>query len=193
MNIIKKHLLAIIILCGLFNIGYAQDKNIKAMADSAVKAFTWDVQKFPKGEMMFIDVPYLHDKKTDYLTITVAKNKSVNRPAFISVIVPANVSKANGIFIGFAKDVKDSAGKRKLEIIKGLTCHLDFEKCDTALCTARIMGGYLVDAETKNKLDEYQHFLTYDHLMFLVVYADGSHKSIAVPLFSFRKQYQTLE
>jgi hypothetical protein len=175
-------------------LGKTHAQNIKAMADSAVKAFTWQVQKFPKGEMMFLDVPFIHTgKKTEYLTLTIAKNKKADRPAFISVIVPSNIQKSSGLFIGFAKDAKDASNKRKLEIIKGLTCHLDFEKCDSAICTARITGGYLMDTETKKKVDEFQNFLTYDHVMFLVLYPDGSHKSIAVPLALFRKQYQGLE
>ena len=193
MRLLKKSLLVFAVLCAVVNVGYSQNKGLKAVADSALKSFTWDIQKFPKGELMFLDVPYMHAGKTEYLTLTVAKNKSVDRPAFISVIVPSTINQANGLFIAYAKDARDASNKRKMEIVKGLTCNLDFEKCDTSACTARIIGGYVIDAETKTKIDEYQNFLTYDHVLFLVIYPDGSRKSIAVPLFSFRRQYGLLE
>jgi hypothetical protein len=194
MNIKKRMLWTFVIICSYTNIAHSQTKDLKALADSAVKAYTWEVQKFPKGEMMFLDVPYVHKGgKVEYLTLTVAKNKSAGRPAFISVIVPSNIDKGNGLFIAYAKDTIDAKKRRSMKMVKGITCRLDFEKCDTATCTARIIGGYVIDAETKNKLDEYQYFLTYDHVLFLVVYPDGSHKSIAVPLFSFKQQYKMLD
>jgi hypothetical protein len=54
--------------------------------------FVWDVEDLPKGRMMYLDVPYTVDGKTEYLSLTVAKETSNERPSFISVIVPNDLS-----------------------------------------------------------------------------------------------------
>ena len=59
---------------------------------------------------MFLDVPYTREGQdsAEYLTLTVAKNKSAERPEWISVIIPSNIVQANGIFIAFANTIKSS-------------------------------------------------------------------------------------
>jgi len=165
------------------------------LADAAVKAFSWDIEKTSKGAMMFLDVPYTREGQdsAEYLTLTVAKNKSAERPEWISVIVPDNVVQSNGIFIAFANTIKTPDGDAKMEMEKKSTRKILFEGCHKGTCTARIPGGYLADGKTGEPQDVLEEFLDYDHVLFLLVYSDGSHKSIAVPLFSFKKQYQALE
>lgn len=146
--------------------------------------------------MMFLDVPFQRDNQEalEYLTLTVAKEKEQKRPAFISVIIPNNIVQANGIFIKFAtsKKASENAG-RTTELEPGNPVRIKFEKCDAETCTARIIGGYVINEETKEKVDIFQKCLDLDHIFFLFVYADGSHKSVAVPLFSFKKQYELLQ
>jgi hypothetical protein len=134
--------------------------------------------------MMFLDVPYQRENQNteEYLTLTVAKDKSQKRPAFISIIIPNNVVKNNGIFIKF--------GNEDLE--KASPIRVQFENCKDETCTARIIGGYVSEKDTKEKTDIFQKFLTFKHVYFLFVYSDGSHKSVAVPLYSFQKQYKSL-
>ncbi|HEY9004384.1 MAG TPA: hypothetical protein VIM89_23710 [Mucilaginibacter sp.] len=188
----KKILLCILIISCSIKITYAQQTDIKALADSAVKSFTWDIQKEAKGAMMFLDIPYDHDGKTEYLSLTVAKDKLKDRPAFISVIVPSGLNQSNGIFMAFANSVKSASGEPKLELVKGTSLRLNFERCDDKDCTARIINGYWNDKEDNKQVDVLKDFFEYDHVLFLILYNDGSHKSIAVPLFSFKKQYKTL-
>lgn len=170
-------------------------KEVEAMADEAVASFTWDVEKTDKGTLLFLDVPYLKENsdKTEYLTLTVAKSKSEKRPAFISVIIPNNIVQSNGIFIAFANTVSTKEGGRKIQIDNESTKRINFENCNDADCTARVIGGYLTDEKTNKKIDIFQNFLKYDHALFLFVYPDGSHKSVSVPLFSFQKQYKKLQ
>lgn len=161
------------------------EADIKAAADAAVKVFTWDLQKVPgKGTLMFLDVPYMRDGQdsSEYLTLTVAKDETQNRPAFISVIVPSNVVQSNGIFIKFGNE----------ELEKGEPVRLHFEACHDDICTARIIDGYAIDEETKEKVDIFQKFLNFRRVYFLFIYPDGTHKSVAVPLFSFQEQYKKL-
>jgi hypothetical protein len=49
-----------------------------------------------------------------------------------------------------------------------------------------------VDPNTDEKIDIYQRFMEFDHVYFMLVYPDGSHKSIAVPLNSFKEQYKAI-
>jgi hypothetical protein len=189
----KKSLTIIFILLTIGGVFSQNQENIKALADSAVKMFTWDIQKADKGSLMFLDVPYTRENhdSAEYLTITVAKDKSKLRPDFISIIIPNNIVKSNGIFIKFANSVKTKDGERKMEMEKGSPVRINFEKCDDD-CTARIIEGYAFHDKTNEKEDVFQKFLDFDHVLFLFIYPDGSHKSVAVPLFSFKQQYKTL-
>jgi hypothetical protein len=187
-------ILATIILTILLTSGaFAQNKNsLKNAADRAVKAFTWDIQKSDKGSLMFLDVPYTKEGKdsAEYLSLTVAKAKSKERPDFISVIIPNNIVQSNGIFIKFAKTVTKN-GDWTMEMEKGNPVRINFEQCDEADCTARIIDGYATHDGGK-KEDVFKKFMDFDHVLFLFVYPDGSYKSVAVPLFSFKQQYKTL-
>lgn len=157
--------------------------------------FTWDIEKFEKGTMMFLDVPYQRDNQDseEYLTLTVAKDKSQKRPAFIPAIISNNIVQSNGIFIKFGKSTETTENSGwTTEFEKEKPVRINFEKCNDETCTARIIGGYVTDEETNKKIDIFQKCLEFDHIYFLFVYADGSHKSVAVPLFLFKKQYEQL-
>jgi len=172
---------------------YSQSADsLKAAADAAVKVFTWDIQKAERGTLMFLDVPYQRDNfdSTEYLTLTVAKDKTKQRPEFISIIIPSNVVQSNGIFIKFAKSVTKD-GERTMELEKGNPVRIQFEKCNAETCTARIINGY-ASQDNGEKEDIFQKLLDFDHVLFLFVYSDGSYKSVAVPLFSFKQQYKAL-
>lgn len=167
--------------------------SIKKMADAAVKSFTWDIEKAEKGTLMFLDVSYVRDNSdsTEYLTLTVAKGKAKDRPDFISVIIPNNVVQSNGIFVKFANTVSKN-GERSMELDKGTPVRVNFEKCSDETCTARMIDGYALH-DNGDQEDIFKKFLHFDHVLFLFIYPDGSHKSVAVPLFSFKQQYQTLQ
>ena len=141
---------------------------------------------------MFLDVKYKDETRnsTEYLSLTVAKNRQQKRPEFISVIVPDNISQANGLFIKFSKSVKGKNGEWCMEMEKDSISRAAFEGCRNSSCTARFMGGYLMSE--KGRTDIFQKFFDFDHALFLFVYPDGTHKSVAVPLFSFKEQYKAL-
>lgn len=168
---------------------------IKALADFAAKKFTWDIQKEKRGALMFLDVPYQRDNQdsSEYLSFTIAKDYSKERPEFISVIIPNNIVQANGIFIKFGKTTKPNNDIGwKIDLENGNPVRVHFERCNDETCTVRIIGGYVTDEDTKEDVDIFQKFLDFDHVYFLFLYQDGSHKSVAVPLFSFKEQYKTL-
>jgi len=173
---------------------FSQNKDLISAANNAVKAFTWDIHKETKGSLMFLDVPFNHDNKNnpEYLTLTVAKTKSVNRPVFISLIISNNIVQSNGILISFSKTVQTKNGKWNINLDKKSSLKINFEKCGKTDCTARIVGGYAVDKRTGKNVDVFQKFLDYDHVYFLFTYSNGTNESVSVPLFSFKKQYKTL-
>ncbi|MBS1689613.1 MAG: hypothetical protein JSS96_12875 [Bacteroidetes bacterium] len=187
--------LFLFILASLFSFNsYSQNADsIRALADAAVNAVKWDIQKAEKGTLMFLDIPYQRDNSDsiEYLTLTVAKNKSDPRPAFISIIIPNNVVQANGIFVKFSKTVKKN-GQWAMEMEKGNPVRVKFERCNDETCTARIINGYVSEEDGKQQ-DIFQKFLNFDHVLFLFIYPDGTHKSVAVPLFSFQEQYKSLD
>lgn len=167
---------------------------IKTMADAAVKMFTWNIQKSEFGAMMSIDVPFQRDTQEtfEYLTLTVVKEKSQKRPAFISIIIPNNIVQTNGIFIKFANTIETQNGEVEMEFEKGNPVRVYFEKCDDKVCTAKIVDGYVADEETNEKTDIFQKFMDFDHVLFLFIYPDGGHKSVSIPLFSFKQQYKSI-
>jgi hypothetical protein len=166
--------------------------SLKSAADAAIKAFTWDIEKLEKGTLMFLDVAYKRDNSdsVEYLTLTVAKDKSKQRPEFISIIIPNNIVRSNGIFIKFANSVTRN-GERTMEMEKGNPVRVSFESCNDETCTARVVNGY-ASHDNGDKEDIFQKFLTSDHVLFLFIYPDGGHKSVSVPLFSFKEQYKKL-
>jgi len=188
-----KTFLTIILILLLIDNSYSQTTDsLRAAADSAVKIFTWDIQKAERGTLMFLDVPYQRDNSdsTEYLTLTVAKDKTKARPEFISIIIPNNIVQSNGLFIKFAKSMTKN-GEMTMDLEKGKPVRIQFEKCNDETCTARVINGY-ASHDSGEREDIFQKFLDFDHVLFLFIYPDGSHKSVAVPLFSFKQQYKSL-
>lgn len=176
---------------------YKEDpKNVSAAADSAIKLFTWDIQKEDKGSLMFLDVAYQRQNidTVEYVTLTVAKGKTETRPVFISVIVPNNVDYTKGIYIQFSKTVKEENGEWKTEMSKNRPLPIHFEKRNPSkdYFSARIIDGYVIDEKTNKQIDVFQEFMNFDNAYVQFFYADGSTKSVAIPLFSFKTQYETL-
>lgn len=192
-----------IFFCVMFTPEELRKKNLRKLEsimqqalhlDVIVKSFDWDIQQGQRGTIMFLDIPYYRDNQEseEYLTLTVAKDYSKNRPEFISVIVPNNVVPDNGIFLTFGNTIKDNNGHRQIALEDKGPYRIDFENCNDQTCTARIIGGYIKDNDTITQVDIFQKFLDFDHVYFLFVYPDVSHKSVSVPLFSFKQQYSTL-
>ncbi len=171
--------------------------SVKAIADRADQSFKWDIQNMEKGTMMFLDVPYKREGQDsmEYLTLAVAKDKVNKRPAFISIIVPNNVTQALGVSIKFSKTRRDGSGNWQIDMEKNEPLRVPFASCsqEKQTCTARIIGGFAVDERTEEKIDIFQKFMEFDHVYFNVIYPDGSKKSIGVPLYNFKQQYQALQ
>lgn len=187
----KKYLTIILLLVLAYH-SYSQTDSVKTLANKAAQSFTWDVNKEDKGSLMFLDVPYVRDNSdsVEYLTLTVAKDKTKQRPDFISIIVPNNVVQSNGIFIKFANTViKD--GDWTMELEKENPVRVSFESCDSESCTARLINGFAKSDEGTQE-DIFKKFFLCDHVLFLFIYPDGSHKSVIVPLSSFKEQYGKL-
>jgi hypothetical protein len=190
-----KNILTIIVTFMIANHAFSQNgENLKAATDSSILKFNWDIQKTEKGDLMFLDIPYSRDNQDsiEYLTLTVVKTKSKKRPDFISIIIPNNILQSNGIFIKFANSIIAKNEERTIEMEKGNPVRIDFEKCNNQDCTARIIDGYAINEDTNDRKDIFQKFLDFDFVLVLFVYPDNSHKSIIIPLSSFKKQYITL-
>ncbi len=141
--------------------------------------FVWEVETLPKGKMMYLDVPYSVDGKTEYLSLTVAKEATNERPTFISVIVPNDLDESVIMEMTF-KDKEDSRSQ---------TVYPDFDKCKEDYCTFRINNGYAVD-KAKKEVDVFRNFLRYDVVYFSFVRKNGAKYSVSVPLYSFKEQYK---
>ncbi len=163
----------------------------KALADSAIKLSTWEIQQQPDGQLMFLDMPYKNIDKTSYVTLTVSKKTKMERPDFISVIVPGGIDTNQGVYIAFANDTIKN-GKRDLAIAKDQRVHLKFENINSEFCTVRIVGGYSFNKETKKTSDLFRYFMNYDYVLVLFYDLLG-HKTVVAPLGRFKKQYQALE
>jgi hypothetical protein len=142
---------------------------------------------------MFLDVAYQRDTTDtlEYLTLTVAISRTKNRPDFISIIVPSDIQKSNGIFLEFAK--RGDLGF-EIKIEENNMINVPFETCDIEhkTCTARFYEGY-INIQTKNiKEDVFLKFLNMDYMFILLTYPDEGHKTIIIPLTSFKRQIKTL-
>jgi hypothetical protein len=151
-----------------------------APKDSMDYFFVWDVEDLPKGRMMYLDVPYTVDGKTEYLSLTVAKETSNERPSFISVIVPNDLSDSKIMEIVFTYK-NDSLTQ---------TVYPKFENCQEDYCTFRMLNAYAVD-KANNQVDVIRNFLRYDVVYFNFERKNGLKSSVSVPLYSFREQYKS--
>lgn len=176
------------ILTLLFVRSYSQKTD---SAGTLVNPFKWQIEKTDRGSLMLLDVAFQRENSdsVEYLMLTVAKDRTKTRPEFISIDVPGNIDHSNGIFISFASTVIKN-GSPTLELQKDMPVRVAFESCDST-CTARVVDGFVMDNEGAKK-DLFQKFMTSDNVLFLFIYPDGSHKSVAVPLSPFREQYVDL-
>jgi len=142
--------------------------------------FLWDVEDFPKGRMMYLDVPYTVDGKKEYLTLTVAKETSNQRPSFISVIVPNDLSDSKIMEIVFTNNTYSISQ----------TVYANLDKCKDDFCAFRMNNAYAVD-KANNQVDVIRNFLKYDEVYFNFEHKNGLKSSVSVPLFSFKEQYKS--
>jgi hypothetical protein len=163
--------------------------------NSIVKSLDWDIERGKRGSLIFLDIPYLNNKQKEkeYLTLAVAKDYLIDRPEYISVIVPNNFDFDSGILISFGKTVTDANNHYKIDIDNANPIKINFVSKTDKDFTARIIKAYVVLPEKEEKIDIFQKFLDFDHVFFNLFYSDGSHKSIAVPLFSFKTKFKELE
>jgi hypothetical protein len=158
--------------------------------DILEKIFKWDIEKGQKGIMMFLDVKYfLTSGEEQFLTLCVARDYNIDRPAFISIILPHNVDQSNGIFLKFGKTIYSEEGLRGIEVSPDIF-RTQFESNDDETCRARIIDGFIKD--DGGNIDIFQKFMDNDHVYFLFTYKNGMHKSVAVPLFSFKQQFHEM-
>jgi hypothetical protein len=183
-------LLSILLFSGVFS-QQIDSAAIVALADSAIRSYTWDVQTFEKGSIMFLDVPYLIEGRTDFLTLSVAKSRKTDRPEFMSVIIPNSIDKQQVFFLIFAKTVMKE-GQWSIEPDKRTMIRLDFDYCDSTTCRTRMFKGFAKGEIKTDSVDVFSRFFEYDHASFMI-FEHGQHQTIMVPLFSFKEQYKKLE
>lgn len=162
------------------------------IANLAIQQFTWDIETREKGTMMFMNVQYIDEnlKIEEYLTLTVAKDKGRLRPNFISLILPSYINTQNGIFLFFThRKYNKENHKLEYDLENTNTLHISFDKVTSETSTARFWDGYANDNSTGLVQDVFQAMLEYDSIFVMYFNKDETHKSISVPLFSFREQF----
>ncbi|MDQ1164331.1 hypothetical protein [Flavobacterium sp. SORGH_AS_0622] len=175
-----------------------QSTEIDSSHDTVKKAletaYTWDIQKTDKGTLMFLDVGYQHGESSqeeEFLTLTVAKNKTKQRPEFINIILPNNIERSNGILIAFGQ-YSDKDQNPEVKLIENIKVKVEFKDCNNEDCTARLLDGF-ANREDGQKEDIFNDFLKYNFLFLLFTYPDGSHKSVMIPLANFKEQFRKID
>lgn len=152
--------------------------------------YVWDIEPELNGAMMFLDVAYQNADTcvTDFLTMSLAKHKTRTRPDWIAVILPDNIIQDEGVFLFFDENNKTNpeSDKKNGSIRVNLAEHRD----DTFVI--RFKDGFAT-IDNNQKVDILQKLLESDRVAVMIFYPDGKHKTIAIPLKHFRKQYQELE
>jgi hypothetical protein len=152
--------------------------------------YVWDIKPEINGTMMFLDVAYqtIDSCVTDYLTMSLAKHKCRKRPDWIAVILPDNILQDQGVFLFFSESNKanNQPGKKESSI------HVNLSEHNHDTYVVRLKDGFVLD-ENNQKVDILKKLLESDMVYFMVFYLDGEHKTIALPLKYFKKQYKELE
>jgi|GEM_PF-3013856 len=183
----KIYLLAITILI-CFSCKKQQDHQIsdeEIKIDSLSTFEQWDIEHFPDGAIMFLDIPYSDPKDTiELLTISVpCKDKEI-RPIDITFYVSNNVLSDSGIKLIFANYIDDKIVFNEDETI------IPFVDSKEEDIIVRIKNGYItIENET---VDILQNFLDYEIVFFNLKYPNGESKSVMLHLFHFQNQYRNL-
>ena len=152
--------------------------------------YFWDVKPELTGALMFLDVAYqtCDSCVTDFLTMSIAKHKSRERPDWIAAIFPDNIIQEEGVFLFFRNS--NAENNQSTEEESSIRVNLSEHKKDTYI--VRLKDGYALD-ENNQKVDILKKFQESDMVYFMIFLPDGGHKTIALPLKTFKKQYKELE
>lgn len=152
--------------------------------------YFWDVKPELTGALMFLDVAYqtCDSCVTDFLTMSVAKHKSRARPDWIAAIFPDNIIQEEGVFLFFRNSNEEN--NQSMEEEGSIWVNLSEHKKDTYI--VRLKDGFALD-ENNEKVDILKKFQESDMVYFMIFLPDGGHKTIALPLENFKKQYLELE
>jgi hypothetical protein len=120
--------------------------------------------------------------------MSIAKHKSRIRPDWIAVILPDNIIKEEGVFLFFRNSNEENNQSTEEEI----TIRVDLSEHRKDTFIVRLKDGYALD-ENNQKVDILKRFQESDMVYFMIFLPDGGHKTIALPLKNFKKQYRELE
>ncbi len=123
----------------------------------------------------------------EYVSLNVALDRSLSRPAYFSFLVDPRAQRDQGIFITFGKTTRENE-KRKLELDPEGPSRLAIGDCDKNACTARIPLGLVAAGKDAHKMDLLDRFLSSDQLLVLYM-RDGHAYRTMVDLASFQKEY----
>ena len=183
---------ALLLICLVSPSCPAQEKS--ASADPGDAQVKWDSTCGARGCLMQADVlrgvsddpPDPKDFR-EYVSLNVALDRSLSRPAYFSFLVDPRAQADQGIFITFAKTAQEN-GKLKVNPDPEGPSRLSIGACDKNACTARVPLGLVEDGKDAHKMDLLDKFLNSDHLVVLYV-RDGHPYRTMVILSTFKKEY----
>lgn len=161
----------------------------KNLDEITKKIFTWSVNENDKGYMMTLDYPYPMSQPIDYLSLTIIKPKSSNRPYLFSCAVSSIIDPKKGISIYFGS--YDKVKRENLKISSNKIENIPFS--DIYDEYIKIAFENMVVKTKKNEVDIFNEMLNYDYIFFVFYNKSGEKYSIGYPLLTFKEQYQTLK
>lgn len=118
----------------------------------------------------------------EYITIEIALEHKTQKPDYFAFHVDPNARQDQGLLISFTKKgAIDSDGSSKLAI----------SDCDPKSCVARVPLGFVKKSKDSRNLNLLDKFLKSDDVV-LVYTMDGKEYRTALPLSSFKQEYQRL-
>jgi len=170
----------------------AQEKALDDAGDALVK---WDSTCGARGCLMQTDVlrgvsddpPDPKDFR-EYVSLDVALDRSLSRPAYFSFLVDPRAQRDQGIFITFTKATQEN-GKWKLDLDPAGTSRLTIGDCDKNSCRARVPLGMLEEGQAAHKMDLLDKFLSSAHLLVLYMRSGHAYRTMVI-LSSFKKEYE---
>ena len=154
----------------------------------------WDIMEYDKGAIMFLDVPYRRDnsENTEYITISVVKENSNERPKSIKFIIPGNIEKSKDVSLHFANYLISKDSKPQIEFSKGEAIMVSLKRFDDEDYYIEFPDGYYLMNDSNEYMDIFDMFLNWDRIFMLLHYPDESQKSIMISLTTFKNTYNSL-
>jgi hypothetical protein len=155
----------------------------------------WKTDCIPRGCLMRTEIlrgdsgnPADPKDVREYVGVNVALERKTRQPEYIAFYVDPRSTQGQGIFVAFAKAVRNG-NSWKMALDNEGAIKIPFTSCGKLGCMARVPAGLEVEPSTKKRVDLLNKFLTSDAVLVMYTRGKKAYRTMIL-LSSFQKDYR---